>query len=156
MNGKRGSPNNCNQLPAGSCTTDVYYTAKSPSGWQAKVRINDNQSNDQFMPALDYDTSGNLITTFYDRRNDSNNILYDQYMSRINSNGSRLQPDSRVSTFQSNPQFYTGQTGRANFIGDYQDIWSHNFAAGEYYLSSWVGIPTTTGIGDIYLSAIQP
>jgi hypothetical protein len=53
---------------AGSTRTDVYYTTKSPAGWQTKVRINNIQTNDQFMPALDYDLTGNLIVTFYDRR----------------------------------------------------------------------------------------
>ncbi len=80
---------------------DVYYTAKGPRGWQAKVRINDVTINDQFMPALDFDSSGNLVVTFYDRRDDPNNLLYHLYMAHIDSNGTRLEPTSRVSNFQS-------------------------------------------------------
>lgn len=144
------------ELEQGSSRTDVYYTTKSSAGWQTKVRINDVQTNDQFMPALDFDLTGNLIVTFYDRRDDPNNLLYNLYMAHIDSSGNPLQSNGWVSTFQSNPNFYTSQTGKANFIGDYQDNWSQAFSGIEYYLPSWVGIPTTTGIGDIYLSAIQP
>jgi hypothetical protein len=133
---------------AGSSLADVYYTAKSPSGWQAKVMLNDVQTNDQFMPALDFDSTGNLIVTFYDRRDDPNNILYHEYMAHIDSNGNLLEPNARVSTFQSNPQNYPH-----SFIGDYQDIWDQSFSSGEFYLSAWVGIPN---VGDIYLSGIQP
>ena len=132
----------------GSSLADVYYTAKSPSGWQTKVRINDVQTNDQFMPALDFDGTGNLIVTFYDRRDDPNNLLYHEYMAHIDSNGNLLEPNTRVSTFQSNPLNYPH-----SFIGDYQDIWDQSFSTGEFYLSGWVGIPS---VGDIYLSGIQP
>jgi|GEM_PF-2966570 len=53
-----------------SSDTDVFYVAKSPSGWQSKRRIDDATTGDQFMPALDFDSTGNMIVTFYDRRDD--------------------------------------------------------------------------------------
>lgn len=136
----------------GSTRTDVYYTAKSSSGWQLKVRINDVQTNDQFMPALDFDTSGNLKVTFYDRRDDTNptnpNLLYHLYVAHIDSNGNNLRANERVSTFQSNPQAYC-----FSFIGDYQDIWDWTFSSGEKYNASWIGIPS---VGDVYLLGILP
>ena len=87
------------------------------------------------MPALDFDGTGNLIVTFYDRRDDPNNLLYHEYMAHIDSNGNLLEPNTRVSTFQSNPLNYPH-----SFIGDYQDIWDQSFSTGEFYLSGWVGI----------------
>ena len=152
---QKDAPSNCNSLPHGypGCTTDVYYIAKSPSGWQGKVKISDAPTNDQFMPALDFDLTGNLTVTFYDRRNDTNNIKYHQYMAHIDSNGSPLQANTRVSTFQSDPTKYTQYPC---FIGDYQDIWDQTISNVDNYFSAWVGIPVSTGIGDIYLSTIVP
>ena len=72
------------------------------------------------MLALDFDLTGNMIVTFYDRRDDSSNIKYHLYSARIDSSGIRLEPNIRVSTFQSNPQNYTVDP---RFIGDYHDIW---------------------------------
>jgi len=141
--------------------TDVYYSTKSSSGWLPKKRINDdipdpNYPKDQFMPALDFDVSGNLVVTFYDRRNDPNNLKYELYMARIDSNGNILDVNQRVSNFQSDPQFYTDNTGKANFIGDYHDVWSQPYAGIEYYFSAWIGIPPSNNIGDVYWSLIQP
>ncbi|MEW6570334.1 MAG: sialidase family protein [Nitrospirota bacterium] len=132
--------------------TDVYYTSKSPSGWQSKVRITDVQTNDQFMPGIDFDTSGNMIVTFFDRREDPNNLFYHEYMARINPTGTRLEPNKRVSTFQSDPRAYPYYSTYI-FMGDYQDNWDWTSLLGEYYISSWVGIPS---VGDIYISVIQP
>lgn len=135
----------------GSNATDVFYTAKSFQGWQAKVRVNDVQTNDQFMPALDFDSDGNLKVIFYDRRDDPDNLLYHQYIAHIDSNGNDLSPNERVSTFQSNPKGY-----RDHFIGDYQDIWDWTFSSGEKYHSAWVGIGIPANTGDVYLSGIEP
>ena len=155
---KASAPSNCNSLPAGSagCNTDVYYNAKSPSGWLSTtgIKINDNQTiTDSFQPALDFDSSGNLTVTFYDRRNDANNLLYYEYMARINSNGSPLQANTRVGTFQSDPTKYTLYP---SFIGDYQDVWNQTISNVDNFFSAWTGIPVSTGFGDIYLSNIVP
>ncbi|MEJ2697996.1 MAG: hypothetical protein P8013_15290, partial [Candidatus Sulfobium sp.] len=133
-----------------SSDTDVYYSSKSPYGWQTKVRINDVTTRDQFMPALDFDSSGNMLVTFYDRRGDTQNIKYDLYSARIDSSGNRLEPNVRVSTFQSDPRNYYVDP---RSVGDYQDVWSQNQGGIEYYFPSWVGIPNN---GDIWMSAIQP
>lgn len=150
---QQGSPDNCNSLPPGACNTDVYYISRSSTGvWSSKARVNDSQMNDQFMPALDFDSSGNLIVTFYDRRDDPNNLLYHEYMSHIDSAGNRLEANQRVSTFQSNPGNYNSGQYKY-FIGDYQDIWDQTISGVNNYFSSWVGIPVR---GDIYLSTILP
>ena len=132
------------------------------------------------MPALDFDTTGNLVVTFYDRRDDPGNFLYHVYMVRINSNGGNLQPNTRISTFQSDARSYSSGSYQ-RFIGDYQDIWDQVIAAGgEYYFPVWVGIPSGSGYcsnspstsctinancpsggtciinGDIYVSGILP
>jgi hypothetical protein len=108
-------------IPGGGQDTNIYYASKTPSGWQPKARLNDDSGyRDQFMPALDFDTNGgNLIVTFYDRRDDPSNLRYHEYMTRISPAGVNLAPNARVSTFQTNPTSYSNW-----FIGDYQDLWS--------------------------------
>lgn len=102
------------------------------------------------MPALDFDSSGNMMVTYYDRRYDTANIKYDLYSARINSSGTRLEAPVRVSTFQSDPTKYTVDP---RSVGDYQDVWLQSQGGVEYYFPSWVGIPSS---GDIWMSAIQP
>jgi hypothetical protein len=142
-------------IPGGGQDTNIYYTSKAPGGlWQAKIRINDDSGvnehyRDQFMPALDYDSNGNVIVGFYDRRDDPSNLRYHLYVSHINATGGSLEPNLRVSTFQSDPTSYP-------FIGDYQDIWCEpeTGTGTDYFLDSWVGI-SSQPIQDIYLSLIQ-
>jgi len=72
--------------------TDVYYASIWQNGNTNKVKVNDdNGHNDQFMPALDFDANGNLVVTFYDRRDDNHNIDYRLYRGRIDENGQSLQ-----------------------------------------------------------------
>jgi hypothetical protein len=141
--------------------TNIYYSFKTPGGgFLPKVRINDDTGyTDQFMPALDYDSSGNLIATFYDRRHEqSANFYYDLYMAHISAQGGSLGPNARVSSVLSDPNVYHRNL---KFIGDYQDVWCETEVGGgiDYFLGAWVGIPIRpegSGPGDIYFSLIQP
>ena len=84
----------------GTNLTDVYYTAKGPSGWLShKVRINDVQTNDQFMPALDFEVSGRIKVVFYDRRDDASNLRYHLYTAYITSNGTLVRSNGRLKHF---------------------------------------------------------
>jgi hypothetical protein len=145
--------------PPNKNITDVYYTSNPGGVWQGKVLLNaqlpgdpeDYTRNDQFMPALDFDTSGNVLVTWYDRKDDSGNILYHQYLTYVTSDGLRLQAPTRVSSFQSNPM----AGPQPGFVGDYQDVWDWTFSSGEKYHNVWVGIPTSTDIANIYVSGIH-
>lgn len=148
---------------AGSTTnTEVYYTYRPCSsncnfyGWEQPSQLNDNSTGDQFMPALDY-IGSDLVVPFYDRRDDSNNLVYRQYYAFIHSDGTAIQANQQISTFASNPAFHTNTTGDANFIGDYQDCWTWTYSGGATRaISSWIGITDSTTIGDVYLSQIIP
>jgi hypothetical protein len=127
---------------------DVYYAAKIPGGWQGPVRVNQVASKDQFNPALDLDTSGNLLVTYYSTANDPYfNDLYQSYFTRIDSSGSVLQSDTTIATFFSDP---SSLTSFQYFLGDYQDAWFD----GAQWRSVWVGIPSSSH-ADIFLSRIQ-
>jgi hypothetical protein len=151
---------------SGSHLADVYYAAKGTGGWQSKVKISNESSNpnctahtDQFMPALDYDSSGNLIVTYYDRQGDclnNSNSLYDLYYTKIDSTGSSLQSPTRASTFQSDPSrnTFTGINNTTySFIGDYQGLWSDDNSPVIWH-SAWIGAPAN-GSSDTYHTQIQ-
>jgi len=82
---------------SGSHLADVYYAAYTTSGWQSKVKISNESPNcgsshtDQFMPALDHDSNGDVLVTYYDRQNNCSNSEYRLYFTKITSSGSQLQ-----------------------------------------------------------------
>ncbi len=150
----------CNTPPVGNkkdCDgngqqTDVYYASLWLNGSTNKTMLNDdNGSNDQFMPALDFDANGNLLVTFYDRRDDINNVDYRLYRTRIDENGQALQSNAKVSNFASTPD---DKWTRAKFIGDYHETWMTPVNGIDTWYSSWTGEANNNA--DIFLSTIQP
>ena len=89
------------------------------------------------MPALDYDSAGNVTATFYDRRDDPNNLLFRTYGAHVNAWGSPIHGNFLVTGFQSNPTTLATVPG---FIGDYHDVWSWTFNGTEQYFPAYVGI----------------
>jgi hypothetical protein len=147
----------------GGTGTDVYYTYKpcvancNFFGWRNTIRVNDDvTANDQFFPGIAYTLGGNVVISFYDRRLDPANVSYDVYYAYLNADGTPLQGNQRISTLGSNPSEHTnvptdGVTSQ--FIGDYQELWSWNYATGERGVGAFSLIPP--GINsELYLSRI--
>ncbi len=128
------------------CTADsnVYYASLGSSGSTNKVRIDDSTQGDQFLPAVDFDVTGNLVSTFYDTRLGGSG--YHLYRAYINSGGSTIVPNADVSLANS-------ATGTA-FIGDYHEVWSTTVNGISTWIASWsrVGSPNQ----DIFLSPLTP
>lgn len=143
-------------------TTDVYYTYKpcvsncNFFGWRNTIRVNDVIANDQFFPGIAYTASGNVVISFYDRRDDPGNLLYHVYYAYLNLDGTALQANQRISTFASNPVEHTNVLTdgvQSQFIGDYQDLWSWIYSTGERGVGAFSLIPA--GINsELYLSRI--
>ena len=141
-------------------TTEAYYSYRPCSqncnywGWEQPRQVNDSSTGDQFMPALDYNSAGNVMITFYDRRDDgTQNLLYQHYVAEVDASGNPLDINRPVSTFSSDPRVHTSTTGYAGFIGDYHDVWTFSYPEGERTTSVWIGIPGATP-GEAYLSKI--
>jgi hypothetical protein len=130
--------------------TDIFYVAKTSSGWQAKKRVNPTTLNDQFMPGFDFDSSGRFMVTFYDRSQDPNNLLYKESWARIDYLGNVL-GSGALSVPPSDPNAYLNK-----FIGDYQDSWWWNFSDqyGNRFNAAWVE-QTSSTTGNIYVTGIQ-
>ena len=122
----------------GTSGKDVYYTYFpcgtdcNGYGWLNPKIVNDVQTNDQFDPAIDFNsTTGDLIIPFYDTRNDTNHAgLYDEYVGYMTSDGTAMPPNVKASAWMSDPTQYTTATGNPGFIGDYQDAWDDTYSDG--------------------------
>ena len=143
----------CNAQSSGhGCPTetDVFYARlvciNASNCVTTPVRINDVTTGDQFMPALDFNAAGNLMVTFYDRRNDLANNRYQLFSAWINRFGQNLQPNEVASSFQSDLN--------AGFLGDYHETYSHTISGTEHFFSAWIGV--TGGQKDAYVSELLP
>jgi len=132
--------------------TDVYYSYLDQYGGGGKILVNDDHGlSDQFMPALDFNASGNVLITFYDRRDDPSNVNYRLYRAWINSSGSPYTGNQAVSQFSSFP-VSTGDI--PPFLGDYHETWMSTYNGMDTWFSSWIG--EDAGNADVFISAIQP
>lgn len=144
-----------------SPAADVYYAYKPCSsncnvyGWSNPIRLNDTQTADQFMPALDYNSSGNTVVSFYGNHEDTvTGRKFHRYYAYINSTGGALQANQRISTALSDPWHHTNTTGQDKFIGDYQDVWDMNYMFGARAVSTGLRIPSATIPGEVDLTRI--
>jgi len=141
-------------------TTDVYFSAFGVSGWLTPKRVNPQTGKDQWYPALDYDSTGDYLVVFYDRRQDSSNTLYKEAWAHVNSSGTVLANGFVSGAFTSNPTEAHTFTIGANtycFKGEYQDIWfwPYTDANGPRFHALWTGHPSTTIDDEVELSAVK-
>ncbi len=83
---------------------DVYYRRSTDSGatWGPEVLLNDDgTTRDQFFPTISAGPTGRVVSTWYDRRLDANNLLFDYYMRVSHDGGVTWQPSVRVSDVSS-------------------------------------------------------
>jgi hypothetical protein len=143
--------------------TEVYYTSCSTTSCLAKVRVNQVTTKDQFMPAIDPSTiDGNLIVTYYDRRDDPMGILYTTRYDYISPSGANLQGGQDFvtitgSTIYSDPN---KEPHSANFIGDYQDVrfWptAQSLGLGPHWSTPFAVCSGNFNINsDIYATVLQ-
>ena len=133
--------------------TNVYYAALVPGGVDQKLLLNDDGgTTDQFMPALDFDATGDHVITFYDRRDDTTNTSYRLYRAYTDIGGSAIQSNQDASLFSSTAQ---NSWTVGPFIGDYHETWNTSINGVSTWLSSWIGVNTNNN-SDVFISTIQP
>jgi len=99
---------------------DVYYRRSTDNGatWGAEVKLNDDATTrDQFFPTISAGPTGRIVATWYDRRLDAGNLLFDYYMRVSHDGGVTWQASQRVSDVSS--PVYIDPSLAACYHGDY-------------------------------------
>jgi hypothetical protein len=117
-----------------------------------------NDAHDQWNPALDPDSNGNYLVTWYDRRDDSANNTYRVYATKIHADGT---PVDTTDTLVYNSAVGADPTvlpviGGVRSIGEYQDVfeWFGTWYGSTTYIEYKSQLGATTQ--DIYLPRITP
>ncbi len=106
--------------------SDVFFRRSTDGGetWSQPIRLSDDSATstaDQFHPWLDVDQNGVITVIFYDRRNDTNNLLMDVYITQSFDGGETWTPNRRVTSVSSDPS-----ASKSGLIGEYigLDTWN--------------------------------
>lgn len=134
---------------------NVYFSRSTDNGtsWSSPRIVHSDTTNDQFWPWIALDpTNGDIAVTYFDSRDDSENILVNSYVSYSSDGGSNW-IDRRVgdgiNDLRKNP--FEGNT----FAGDYSGC---DFYRGRIY-PSWVDMrnvsPSNRSDNDVFTSVIS-
>jgi hypothetical protein len=118
--------------------------------WSPPQRLSDDdpaRKVDQFMPAISVGPDGTLDATWYDRRDDPANHLFDLYYTYSVDGGRTFAPNLRVSDTSIDEQYSHHQNG-AVFIGDYNDLASSDGHAHPIW------IDTRDHQADVYVAKV--
>jgi hypothetical protein len=108
---------------------DVFVRSSDDDGanWSAPLRINDDATNDQFMPWLDVDqATGNLAAVWFDARNDVNNQLVQMFSASSTNGAASFRPNIVVSDGQSNQSVTNPQRQIPQNYLEYHGVAGHN------------------------------
>ncbi len=78
-------------------TMIMFASKTATTNWAVQAVQDVDQTNDQFQPALDFDTAGNVLIAYYTRREDQNNNTYRPYNVLLSSSGTGLRWENRTS-----------------------------------------------------------
>lgn len=101
------------------------------------------------MPAVAANPAGNWIVTFYDRRDDPvSNQLYHVYYALLVPTGT-VTENGKITASATDPA-----ASLNNFVGDYQDVYVHNYSGTNRAATAFAIAGTFTTYLDIYSSRI--
>jgi hypothetical protein len=125
---------------------DSYYRRSCTNGasWEPEVHLNDDTGlTDQFFPAIAVSADNIVVASWYDRRLDANNYLFDRYWTISYDGGSTWEPNARASDVSSpvyTSSCYHGDYDQMTTYGDaIYHIWSDDriFFNGHYDPDIW-------------------
>lgn len=128
--------------PVGPDLADIYLIRSTNYGvnWSAPVRVNDDAStSDQWMPTIAVDkNSGKIFLSWYDSRNDPNNLLTELYGTTSTDGGLTFAPNSKIANGNFNPVIMAvpQSAGDAYYMGDY--IGTASTGNGVTSVTSWM------------------
>ncbi len=113
---------------------DVFYRRSTDNGatWGTEVRLNtDATARDQFFPTISVGAGNIVSTTWYDRREDSNNTLFKYYQRFSFDGGVNWEPDEVVSDVAS--PVYLDPNLATCYHGDYDT----HVQTGTHAIAQW-------------------
>jgi BNR/Asp-box repeat protein len=132
--------------------------------WSGPVRVNDDpihNRKDQWMPWVNVSPDGGVNVAFFDRRDDSANVLYNLYWARSTDGGVTFQPNVKITTVQSNPNVWAQPVNADSVgpLGDYIGMTSQQKGNSMYIYPIWTdsrdGTITDHNL-NIYTAVIGP
>jgi hypothetical protein len=123
---------------------DILMVRSTDGGltWSAPIRVNDDvvgNGRDQWFPWIAVDPKGRVIVTFFDRRRDPSNRIYEIWGGISRDGGRTFDTNFLVSDASSN--------GDLNgFIGDYSGLAASN----DRLYALWTDLRAGTGETDVY------
>lgn len=132
---------------------DVYFSRSENGGesWTAPVVLNDDgiPQSEQFFPSLAVNDKGLLAVSWYDRREDPNNLVAKYYMAYSKDGGQSFGTNFSVSS--EGMDFSTIGSANANFgVGEYTQV----LATRGYAIPVWADGRHNDGNIDIYAAFI--
>ncbi len=132
---------------------DIYY-AKSEDGgksWTSPIVLNNNTDpkSHQFFPSLAANNNGSLIITWYDRRDDVDNLMTKYYMTISEDGGNTFKDDFPIST-EATDFSVIGQANGNFGVGEYTQV----IATNGYALPFWADGRTNDGNIEIFTTLV--
>ena len=138
-----------------SLNYSLYHAVSTDGGatWGAARVLNDNTTNltsDQYYPSLTVSSTGRLIITWWDRRNDTLNNNSDIYLTYSDDGGLTFAADIKVTTVPSEFSQIGSQNGGFG-IGEYNAVLSTS----TYAIPVWADGRTNDGMINLYAAFIK-
>lgn len=110
---------------------NVATSIDGGSSWGTPVRVSTSNHGDEFFPWITAGSSGKLVVTWLDRRNDPSNVKYQPFVASSNNGGTTFSAAHALSSTLSDPNMdgYHGQ-----YIGDYRT----HVMAGKTLYTVWM------------------
>jgi hypothetical protein len=125
---------------AGSDTGDVYFTRSTDYGvtWSTPIRLNtDSGSAGQWQPSLVITSSGQIVASWYDRRNSTDGSNYEVFYRYSDDGGVAWQVDTPLSS-QLIPQPLQPDPGVLScYAGDYNNAFAYSDGFEETVHMGW-------------------
>jgi S-layer homology domain len=122
---------------------DIAFSRSTDSGvtWSAPIRVNDDQLGngiDQFMPAIAVGPDGTIGISWYDRRLNPAQYLYDVFYSQSRDGGLTWSRNQRVSSASSDPMVAPNAEGVGD-LGQYRSM----VMGPNFVLPTWLDTRTS-------------
>ncbi len=132
---------------------DIYFSRSTDGGrtWATPSVLNDDglKNSHQFYPSIAINEKGKIVISWYDRRDDPENIQTLYYMTYSENGGETFVPNFAVSTAASDFS-KIGDKNAAFGIGEY----TQTLATSHYGIPIWADGRTNDGNIDIYLALV--